>query len=284
MALPPELFEWVKGVGTWQADLIAVPATIAGEDDCRTVAAMVVAEDVVLEVDIHLAVAAEPEDVARAIEKSVSSAAAKVGAWPARVMVRRAVVADVLKPLLRERGCEVGVASVLEGLDAMARGLSENLAGREVWPPACRPNTWAGQGLPGGLVKGLFRAYAAYHRATPWRWLADARIFLSRLVETRGAPATAAGNLKRVFVADMLERMRLRKGNFHLTKRGRELSDPGVVGRLFGHLFRTYFGDFNLEYGRRGPDLPSLQPAVPLLLWKIGVRIVQDSGDRTLSP
>jgi len=553
VVLPPELLEVAKGAEVWQADLVPLPAGIAGEDRTRTVAAMVVADGVVLESDIRLVTAAEPTDVARALEQAVSRAAASVGVWPATVIVRREEVAGVLEPLLRERGCEVGIAPVLVDLDGMARDLAEHLAEREGWPTVCAPNTWAGWGLPGWLVKGLFRAYAGYHRAAPWRriddfppilaewddgtgpwvasvmgaelgefglavfshpgdfqdlidrdedsvpyqalqgwvvhlgyfhrqelppamvkeisragwevvgvgaypsimpiltpggglqrdrvrrltqllhgigalvkrygprlespeggvftwtegglvlsyavapegggpgedlplglqeiiedvrragleteeeleahlafrmeqynttsreelggispqqaqtlieeglggtgylrfaddlsledvegsaFLANARVFLSRLADTQGARATAAGNLKRVFVAEMLPGMclredylealnrgnrvlneddvwplhilrvnleigrlvKLRKGTFSVTKRGRELAAPQAAGRLFGHLFRTYFGEFNLDYGGRGPDRPGLQPVVPLLLWQIGVR------------
>ena len=141
-------------------------------------------------------------------------------------------------------------------------------------------------------------------------FLANARTFLTARLETDGTPATAAGNLKRVFVAEMIERMRfeekylddlfrmnkvineqdvgnlhvlrvnlevggllkLRKERFTLTRKGKELAKPDQVGRLFAHLFRTYFGKFNIAYRSRGTGDPSLQRAVPLLLWQIGAR------------
>jgi hypothetical protein len=141
-------------------------------------------------------------------------------------------------------------------------------------------------------------------------FLANARTFLSALLETDGTPATAAGNLKRAFVADMLETMRFedgylddlfrmnkvvneedvgtlhvlrvnlevggllkrRKGRFALTRKGKALAKPEETGHLFAHLFRTYFGEFNIAYRSRGPDDFSLQRAVPLLLWQIGAR------------
>jgi len=141
-------------------------------------------------------------------------------------------------------------------------------------------------------------------------FLANARAFLTALLETDGTPATPAGNLKRAFVAEMLEKMRLedgyldqllrvnkvineedvrvlhvlrvnlevggllkrRKGHFSLTRKGKELAKPDRAGRLLAHLFRTYFGEFNIAYGSRGTDDFSLQHVVPLLLWQIGAR------------
>jgi hypothetical protein len=152
-------------------------------------------------------------------------------------------------------------------------------------------------------------------------FLANARVFLTALLETDGTAATVAGNLKRAFVAEMVERMRfeegylddlfrmnkvineedvgslhvlrvnlevgglvrLRKKRFVLTRKGRELAKPEAAGRLFAHLFRTYFGEFNIAYRSRGGVDPSLQSAVPLLLWQIGVRAREWVPLRTLA-
>lgn len=551
--LSPEVRKRAEMAPVWEAELVAVSAKIAGKDRSRTVAALVVADDVVLGAKVHLATAAEPEDVAEALEEALSEAAIAVGRWPATVLVRHREVGDVLGPLLEGRGCGVRVTPFLDGLDPLARELTLHLSGQEGWPAASPPETWAGWGLPEPLVGELFQAYGAYHKASPWRWLDDvppliaewkdgtgpwvasvmgaglgefglaihsrledfqdlldraedtlpfqdlrgwvvhlgyyhrreipramlkeisragwkvetvaaypyilpvltpggglqkdlvrrltqllrgvaalaesygprlrspvggvftwtgegltlvyevapemellqdgpppglrevveeirelgleteeeiealvarsmggynatpqevlggispdqaqtlmreglkgggplrlaeglcleelegsaflgnARLFLHRLAETGGAGATTAGNLKRAFVAELLEVMRwregyledlhrmnrvvneddawplhvlrvnleiaglvkLRKGTFSITKRGREMAAPQAAGRLNAHLFRCYFGDFNLEYGHGGHDGPSLQPAVPLLLWLIGVR------------
>ncbi len=141
-------------------------------------------------------------------------------------------------------------------------------------------------------------------------FLADARAFLTHVGEIGGAPATAAGNLKRVFVAEILERMRFpegsleelhrmkpvvneddawplhvlrvnlelaglvrrRKGKFLLTGEGKKMALPRAAGRLFAHLFRVHFGRFNLKYGRWAREEPDLQSMLPLLLWQIGMR------------
>jgi hypothetical protein len=140
------------------------------------------------------------------------------------------------------------------------------------------------------------------------RFFFNARTFLTRLDETDGAGATAAGNLKRVVVAEMLERMRLpegyvwnlrrmnkvvnerdawpvhlvrvnlelaglihrRKGTFLLTGKGRKLMSPDAAGELFRKLFLVHFGEFNLEYGKRSLPGLDLQAAVPLFLCQIG--------------
>jgi hypothetical protein len=348
---------------------------------------MVVAGDMVVGSDMLSVTSAEPDEVAGALEAVVAEAATTVGVWPATLIVRREAVADILRSLLRPRGCSVEVAPALRELDPVAAELVLHLSGSDTWPAVRPPETWAAWGLPEAMVASLFRAYAAFYRAAPWRWLDDyppvlaewddgtgpwtvsvmgaalgeyglgvysqaedlvalAEKFRSRLrapeggifswseggltlrylnppedvpetgplptplAETDGTPATAAGNLKRAFVAEMVEQMRFqegyldqlfrrnkvvneedvgtlhvlrvnlevggllkrRKGRFTLTRKGKELAKPDQVGRLFLHLFRTYFGRFNIAYGSRGVVGSSLQRAVPILLWQIGAR------------
>lgn len=141
-------------------------------------------------------------------------------------------------------------------------------------------------------------------------YLHNARLFLERLRETGGAKATTAGNLKRAFVGNMLDAMRLpagyledihrmnkvvneedawllhvlrvnleiagliklRKGTFSLTRQGRAMLPPESASLLMAHLFRTFFGRFNLEYGRRMSGSSGLQPVFPLLLWQTAFR------------
>jgi hypothetical protein len=138
--------------------------------------------------------------------------------------------------------------------------------------------------------------------------LTNARILLQAVIERDGLPTTKAGNLQRVFVAEMLERMtwpdgfaetvrhmnkaineddvwglhvlrvllevagllRRRKGRFKVTRAGRRLAEEQKAGALLAHLFRAYFRDFNLAYGDRDVAAPDLQAVVPLLLWRIG--------------
>ncbi len=550
MMLPPELKQIARHATAWEADVVGLPGSISEQEKKRMVATLVTAEDLALESDVVLVNSAEPEEVARLLKKALGKAAETVGAWPGQVRVRRKEVAEPLGFLLRDRGCRVEVSSVLPGLDEVARGLVSHVSGGPGWPPVSTPETWAAWGLPTPLVKDLFRAYAAFFKAAPWRWLDDvppivvdwddgtgpwiasvmgaglgefglavhsdpsdfqdlldrdqearpfhslrgwvvhlgyhhqseipramvkevalrgwrvedlsaypyvipiltpggglqrdlahrlvrilngvaafadqhgnrlrapeagafiwseegltlryvvapdgededalgvedlldevreagletreeieahlarrvegynqrpqtalggispaqaqallteglaggeslrleedlvleeleasdflvnARFFLEKLHEDGGSKATVAGNLKRAFVSEMLEGMRLRegylenihrrnlvvneddawplhllrvnleiagliklrKGSFSITRKGMKLRAPEAAGKLFAHLFRSYFSEFNIQYGERLSDQPSLQPVVPLLLWQLRVR------------
>ena len=138
--------------------------------------------------------------------------------------------------------------------------------------------------------------------------LTNARILLQAVIERDGLPTTQAGNLRRVFVTEMLERMtwpdgyaervlnmnkvineddvwglhvlrvvlevagllRRRKGRFKVTRDGRRLAGEQKASALLAHLFRAHYRDFNLAYGDRDAAAPTLQAVVPLLLWRIG--------------
>ncbi|MFO8174535.1 MAG: hypothetical protein R6T96_09655 [Longimicrobiales bacterium] len=173
MMLPPELKQIARHATAWEADVVGLPGSISEQEKKRMVATLVTAEDLALESDVVLVNSAEPEEVARLLKKALGKAAETVGAWPGQVRVRRKEVAEPLGFLLRDRGCRVEVSSVLPGLDEVARGLVSHVSGGPGWPPVSTPETWAAWGLPTPLVKDLFRAYAAFFKAAPWRWLDD---------------------------------------------------------------------------------------------------------------
>lgn len=138
--------------------------------------------------------------------------------------------------------------------------------------------------------------------------LTNARILLQAAIENDGLLATKAGNLRRVVVTEMLDRMtwpdgyaervrqanktineddvwglhvlrvvldvagllRRRKGRFKVTRDGRRLVKESNASALLAHIFRAYFREFNLSYLDRDSDAPDLQYLVPLLLWRIG--------------
>ncbi len=124
-------------------------------------------------------------------------------------------------------------------------------------------------------------------------FVANAAILLSAASAKAGLKATAAGNLSRAVVREMVEQMRWpeydredfwhlnkvlneedvwplhivrltlgtarllrrRKGAFHATPRGRALAVAGEGGALLVHLFRTFFREINLAYlSRLGPE------------------------------
>lgn len=135
----------------------------------------------------------------------------------------------------------------------------------------------------------------------------NARMFLAALAEEDGAPATERGNLSRAFVRLMFDRLVLpekeresilreckvinesdvwalhivrvvcecgglvirRKKRFRLTKAARKLLDDDRAGELFRKLFIAYFRRFDLRYGRYVRDVPSIQVAMAVTLWRL---------------
>jgi hypothetical protein len=124
-------------------------------------------------------------------------------------------------------------------------------------------------------------------------FVANARHLLAAAAAKGGLKATAAGNLSRAVVRDMVDRMswpeydredfwhlnkvlneedvwplhilrlvlaeakllRPRKGAFHATPRGRALAEDAAAGALLVTLFRVFFRGINLAYlSRMGPE------------------------------
>jgi len=138
--------------------------------------------------------------------------------------------------------------------------------------------------------------------------LRNARIFLWAITEAKGTPATAAGNLPRAFVAQMLEVLDLPPGEldairrynkvineqdvwalhlvrvicqggglikqakkrFSVTRKAKQLLKEDKAGALYRHLFDTTFRKFNLGYMSRLPDTPGVQATAPYALYRIG--------------
>jgi hypothetical protein len=139
------------------------------------------------------------------------------------------------------------------------------------------------------------------------RFLRHVRAFLQAVEDSDGAPTTAQGNLKRVFVAHMLDRMDLEpdylermrqvckvinesdiwplhiarvvcqvaklvrkyKKRFVLTRKGRELLPQDQAGALYRCLFHTMFREFNLDYISHHADVPVIQATLPFALYRI---------------
>jgi hypothetical protein len=140
----------------------------------------------------------------------------------------------------------------------------------------------------------------------------NARLLLAALVEEDGAPATATGNLNRVFVGRMFYRLKLpslsrksiqqcckvlneqdlcvlhlarivsecarliarRKKRFHVTKTGRALLPDDRAGALNRALFVAYFRRFDLRY-RQLRDVPGIQATAAAILWRLDT-VAQD--------
>jgi hypothetical protein len=141
-------------------------------------------------------------------------------------------------------------------------------------------------------------------------FLVNARTFLRAVQEAGGVRATAAGNLPRKFVAEMLECLRFpgghvtdireynkainehdvfvvhslrvvlevaklirrTSGRFVLRPAGRELLPEAKAATLYLRLFRTVFREFSLAYlDSFGPEVPSLQHTVAFSLYRVSV-------------
>lgn len=144
-------------------------------------------------------------------------------------------------------------------------------------------------------------------------FLQNTRILLTELDESGGTAATATGNLNRVFVRRMFDRMCvarptresllsvckvmnetdvwplhivriisecaglvcLRKKKFQLTRRGRELVPDSAAGALFRKLFLAYFRQFDLQYDFQWRKVPGIQQTMAVILWRLEV-VAQD--------
>jgi len=139
-------------------------------------------------------------------------------------------------------------------------------------------------------------------------FLRNALTFLRAVDEEKGAPATAAGNLSRAFVARMLDAMVLPPGHleavrhvckvinerdawelhlvrvicqvgkllrkvrnrFTVTRKTRAMLTEERAGELYRHLFDATFRKFNLLYLTRFDDVAGVQATAPYALYRIG--------------
>jgi hypothetical protein len=138
-------------------------------------------------------------------------------------------------------------------------------------------------------------------------FLLNARLLLGALDEAGGTPATATGNLNRVFVRQMFDQMVLserfremtlrvckvineldlwplhlarvvaecaslvarRNKRFQLTRAGRELLPDDQAGALYRRLFLACFRRFDLRYGFNLRDVPLMQGSMAVILWRL---------------
>jgi hypothetical protein len=149
-------------------------------------------------------------------------------------------------------------------------------------------------------------------------FLTNARLLLGKLKDSPQS-ATVKGNLNRKLVLEMAAEMRMRetyrewqpytkvtreadvwplevlrvvlqvaglirkyRGAFQITRKGLALLDEAAAGRLLAHLFRSYFGKFNIAYLDIGEDDPRMQATVPHSLWMIAMLTEDWMDARTL--
>lgn len=176
---------------------------------------------------------------------------------------------------------------------------------REVFEAFCRSLLVADWEEPGGPLRLNADLNLADLRDADF--FVNTRLFLATLAEEDGAPATATGNLNRVFVRRMFDRLKLpeayrdsirrvckvinerdvwplhlvrvvcecggvaarRKKRFHLTKAGRMLLPDGQAGALFRRLFLACFRRFDLRYEFHLRDVPGIQETMAVILWRL---------------
>ena len=178
----------------------------------------------------------------------------------------------------------------------------------------------SGREAPGALLRSLLAAdWQDPHgplRLSPNLALADltsasflqtTRILLAALNDSDGTPATATGNLTRVLVRQLFDRISLppparestlavckvineldvwplhlarivsqcaglvaqRKKRFQLTRLGQTLLPEAQAGTLFLKLFLAYFRKFDLHYDFHLRAVPGIQQTMAVILWRL---------------
>jgi len=150
----------------------------------------------------------------------------------------------------------------------------------------------------------------------------NTRQFLIALQEQGHTAATATGNLNRVFVRHMLDRVALsalerktillvnkvlneqdlwvlhlsrvvseaaglvasRSKVFKPTKAGSALLAEEHAGELYHRLFIAYFRKFNLHYDFHVRDVPGIQQSMAAILWRVGDMLEDWRPVRGLTP
>jgi hypothetical protein len=135
----------------------------------------------------------------------------------------------------------------------------------------------------------------------------NTRVLLAALSDSDGTPATATGNLNRVFVRQLFDRISLpqtarqstlavckvinefdvwplhlarivsecaglvarRKKRFQLTRLGQTLLPDAQAGALFLRLFLAYFRKFDLHYDFHLREVPGIQQTMAVILWRL---------------
>ncbi|HMB55106.1 MAG TPA: SEC-C metal-binding domain-containing protein [Thermoanaerobaculia bacterium] len=158
--------------GEWQADVVPMRAAFDDDPAARPAVLLVAADGFIVLSDVLSRPSPEVDDLAATLDEAVRRTGERVGCLPPRLRVRDDDVARALAARFADEGPEV-VAGDLEGVDEAAQTYAEQSGVPHAHLRASRPRTWAGWGLPEELVARLFAAAADYHRAAPWKALAD---------------------------------------------------------------------------------------------------------------
>ena len=152
-----------------------------------------------------------------------------------------------------------------------------------------------------------FRADLTHADLAAVPFFVNTRHFLTAVAAAGGTATTPGGNLNRLFVTQMFDRLLLpassresirhvckvvnehdlwplhlvrvmsectglvarRNKRFHLTKIARELLPDSQAGILYRKLFIAYFRRFDLRYDFHLRDVPGIQTTMAVILWRL---------------
>lgn len=165
---------------------------------------MVVANGLVLDVDIVAHPPAEYAEIAAVLAEGIARAEDTTGRSPEIVETRHREVAVPLQSLLAPRGIRVVDESSLKELDDALSALEANVLTADAEPNGLGPSPsaahrWAGWGWPSDLVGEFFRAAAAFYCAAPWRTIGDDEILTVATAAGRAWHTSVLGNAEETF-------------------------------------------------------------------------------------
>ena len=190
-------------IGTsWQAELVPIMARFDADPTVRPALALVVADGFVLHHELVAHPPAEPAAIAAVLAEAVDAASEAARVEPSVVEVRFAAVAGPLAERLAARHVTVREVAQLPLLDAVVDDFAAHVPGDPVEAAtpapaglrASAPVMWAGWGLPRAQIARLFAAAARYHRAAPWRDLANEQALRVELPDGGAWTITVLGN------------------------------------------------------------------------------------------
>lgn len=183
-----------RGATTWQADLVPVTARFADDVAARPAVVLVTDGALPLHIDVLAHPPSDAAGVARTLESAVVAAAGAVGAFPSAVLVRDREVTRLLAGGRALHDTVVRAADDLPGIDALVRQMAAELPGIGPGMRIALPQTWAGWGLPDEEIADLFAAAAVFHRAAPWRYIANEQLLTATLRGGHEWTACVLGN------------------------------------------------------------------------------------------
>ena len=179
---------------TWEADLLPVATYIREDPAARPSMVVVAAGPIAVHVDILAHPPTDAAGVARALEGAVKTAVEQVGGRPSTILVRREAVAVLLSAAGGLRGAEVQASEALPSIDSIMRAMAADMPGVGVGARIASPETWAGWSLPNEDIERLFAAAAAFHRAGPWRAIANEQPLAALISGVRTWTVSVLGN------------------------------------------------------------------------------------------